>query len=57
MEMMPVIETPFEILAADIVGPLPMTVRKTVRKQIHTHNDGSDQQISRGHTTFKQATA
>ena len=28
MEMMPVVQTPFEILAADIVGPLPITKRK-----------------------------
>ena len=27
MEMMPVVQTPFEILAADIVGPLPITKR------------------------------
>ena len=28
MEMIPVVQTPFEILAADIVGPLPITKRK-----------------------------
>ena len=27
MEMMPVVQTPFEILAVDIVGPLPITKR------------------------------
>ena len=48
MEMMPAVQTPFEILAADIVGPLPITVR---RNRYYTHYDGFIYKISRGYTT------
>ena len=53
MEMMPVVQTPFEILAADIVGPLPISVWRN--RYILTMMDLSTRYPEA--TSLKQATS